>query len=400
MQCLGRTKASNFRKRCTRETSFLLCRQHAWQPLAAIVAVVVFFAALSEFTGFSLRDLYTKAPPIPDITCTMEYPIKAEDDKVFRNKHNPEIVISNNGPVKALSVSGDVRSYRYNSEKDKIVSVVSQGMKSFSHSFFKEELKPFDELRHPTMGLAGVNLIGIFIITVTYHLDPDMKRIDFKKRFFIENKVIKDENQFSTDERYAHILQKVDEFKGFPDDKLVVKGFAAGEHAWLIEPENWFGARRGYDGKLTIVGLPKDQGTSKMDGYPFLELTPHPFKATGFYIEAEIVDDHVEAKTAFAVTNTGDADALITEDGFEIVKTIEPGQTKYYTRNITLSRREGNEEPLENMIKFIDEAEIAVELQFSINYRPANDKEKFLKVTGHYSIGKHKAIEIKKEPEP
>jgi hypothetical protein len=329
----------------------------------------------------------------------MEYPIKAEDDKFFRDKHNPEIVISNNGPVKALSVSGNVNSYRYNSEKDKIVSVVSQGMKSLNHSFFKEELKPFDELRHPTIGLAGDNMIGVYIITVVYHIEPDMERIKFEKRFFIENKVIKDENQFSADERYAHILDRVDEFSGFSDEGVFVKLTAAAEHVWMMEPENWYGARRGEDGKVTVIGPPKDQGTLKKDGYPFLELTPHPFKATGFYIKAEIVDDHVEAKTAFAVTNTGDTAALLTKDGFEIYKIIEPGQTKYYTENVNLSRKEGNKEPLENMIKFIDEAEKAIELQFKINYRPANDKEKFLKVTGHYSIGKHKAIEIKKEPE-
>ena len=111
----------------------------------------------------------------------MEYPIKAEDDKVFRNKHNPEIVISNNGPVKALSVTGNVMSYRYNSDEDKIVSKMTQGMKSFTHSFFKEELKPFDELRHPTMGLTGENVIGIYIVSVVYYIHPDMDRIDFEK---------------------------------------------------------------------------------------------------------------------------------------------------------------------------------------------------------------------------
>ena len=52
------------------------------------------------------------------------------------------------------------------------------------------------------------------------------------------------------------------------------------------------------------------------------------------------------------------------------------------------------------MIRFIDEAEEAVYPQFNINYRPANDREEFLKVTGHYSIGKQKAIGIKKRPEP
>ena len=54
-------------------------------------------------------------------------------------------------------------------------------------------------------------------------------------------------------------------------------------------------------------------------------------------------------------------------------------------------------QPLENVIKSIDESEVAFEIQFSINYRPANDKEQFLKVTGHYNVGKHKVTEVAKE---
>ena len=125
-------------------------------------------------------------------------------------------------------------------------------------------------------------------------------------------------------------------------------------------------------------------------------MKPHPFKATGLHIKAEIVDDHVEVKTAFAVTNTGDAAALVTEDGFELVKTIEPGQTKYYTKTFNIGRMPGNDQPLGNVIKSIDESEVAFGIQFSINYRPANDKEQFFKVTGHYNVGKHKVTEVAK----
>ena len=120
MQCLWRTKESNFWKRCTRQTPFLLCWQHAWKPFSVIVAIVFILAAISEFTGFNLRNLFPKAPVQPDIACSMEYPIKNEDDRVFRDKHNPVIVISNNGPVKALSVSGEVEAYQYDLKKTKL----------------------------------------------------------------------------------------------------------------------------------------------------------------------------------------------------------------------------------------------------------------------------------------
>ena len=396
IQCLGLTKSSNFHKRCTRETSLLLCRQHAWQPIAAIAAMVLFLAGLAEFTGFSLRDMLSKAPLVPDITCTMEYPIKVEEDKVFRDKHNPDIIIINNGPVSALSVSGKVNAYQYDCQKDAITGYAYQGMKNLDSAFAKDELKPFEDLRHPTVGMTGENIIAVYIIDVVFHIGTEMERFEREFRFFVEHKEISDEAQFKKDNRYAHIMQKLGDVDLSTWTGVRFKATAAAEHTWFAEAENWYGARNGEDGKVTILGLPKGQDPSKRFGYPFLELKPHPFKDTGLHIKAEKVGDHVEVKTVFAVTNTGDAAALVTEDGFEIVRTIEPGQTKYYTKTAKVSRKPGNEQPLENVIKSIDESEVAFEIQFSINYRPANDKERFLKVTGHYNIGKNKVTEVAK----
>ncbi len=390
MQCLWRTKESNFWKRCTRQTQFLLCWQHAWKPFSVIAAIVIILGALSEFTGFNLRDFFPKSPVQPYIRCSMEYPIKKADDRVFRDTHNPQIVISNNGPVKALSVSGKVEAYRYDSKKDEITGFAHQGMRSFDHAFSKEELKPFDEMRHPTIGVPGENILAIYIVRVVYHVGPEMEQLDLESRFFVENKVIKDDSQFRRDERYDHIMRKLDEVDTSQWTGTEVKVTAAAEHVYMLEPGNWLSAKRGHDGKVTIIGLPKDQGESKKDGYPFLELKPHPFEATGFYIKAEIVDDHVEVKTSFAVTNIGDSAAMITEDGFEIARTIEPGQSKYYTKTIKVGRKQGTEQPLENFFKLIDESEKTFEIRFNINYRPANDSEKLFKITGHYYIGKHK----------
>jgi hypothetical protein len=344
-----------------------------------------------------LRDLFSgsKAPAKPTITCSLEYPIKAEGDKVFRNKRNPDVVISNNGPVKVVSISGRVKVYQYDSEKDEITAFAYQGLKSFDHAFSSKELEPFDELRHSTLGLSGENVLVIYVVSVAYHVGPEMRSFDLESYFFVENQQIKDSHEFEKDDRYDQIMQKLEGFEILQEDELVVKATAAAEHTWLVEPENWFSAKRGDDGKLRIIGLPKDQGYTKMDGSPFLEIKPHPFKATGFFTKAEIIDDHVEVKTTFAITNTGDAAALITDDGFEIVTTIEPGKTKYNTRKIKVFRGEKNQEPLENFIHLINNEEKVFELKFNINYRLANDKEKLLKATGHYNIGKYKVSNIR-----
>ena len=318
---------------------------------------------------------------IPNISCTMEYPIKSEGDKVFRNKHNHELVISNNGPVKALSVSGRVELFNYNLINDKITTYTNQGMNNFDHAFHKEELKPFEEMRHPTIGLSGEKILAIYIVRVAYHVGLKMEKFNLESRFFVENKEIKDDSQFRGDARYDHIVRELNDFDRSQFTGTRVNFTAAAEHVWMLEPENYLSAKRADDGKVTIIGLPTDQGESKKDGYAFLELKPDLFKATGFYTKVEIVDNHVELNTVFAVTNTGDALARITEDGFDIVKTIEPGQTKHYTKTVIFSRREGNEKPLEDLIKQLNESEKAFEIEFNIIYQSANDNEKLFKVT-------------------
>lgn len=69
MDCLGRTKTSNFRQRCGRPARFLFCWQHIWQPLVVVGALVAFGAGLAELSGFSVRDLVigTPKPPAPDV---------------------------------------------------------------------------------------------------------------------------------------------------------------------------------------------------------------------------------------------------------------------------------------------------------------------------------------------
>ena len=400
MKCFGRTKESNYRNRCTRETSFLLCWQHAWQPFAAIVAVVLFFAALSEFTGFSLKDFFSKSLPAPDIICTMEYPIKTENNKAFRDKSFPEIVVTNKGPVSALSVSGRVILYDYDSNKDEIIGVGYNCYEGFDHAFAEKELVPFDKIRQLLTSYVGENKIVIYDVSVTYYVGEERKRYHLKKRFFVENGVIRDDKQFKNDSRYINILKKLDNIDPLNLNGAMVKITNATENAALVETKGIVSIQKDNDGKVVLVPRPEDQGEVKKEGYPFLVLKPYPFKSSGFSTKSEIFDSYVEVKTQFAVTNTGDAMAMITEDGFEVVEIIMPGETKYYTITSKEVWKKGIDKPLEDLVKHIDESENYFEIKFDIRYRPANDTKIFLKVTGHYSIGKHKVIEIKKGTNP
>jgi len=332
----------------------------------------------------------------PDVSCLMEYPIKIENDKYFRNKRNPDIVVKNSGPIKAISVSCDIKIYQYDLARNEIIRYLDTGFKSFDHVFSAPELKPFDELRHSTIGLTGKDTLAIYVVKVNYHRELDMKPFTFEEYFFTENQKIMDNNDFKKDGRYDRVIEKVKTYQPPKEDALRVKVTAADDHTWFMDADNWLSAKRGLDGRIRIVGLGKEQEKTPQDGYPFLDIKPKPFKATGFYTKAQIVEDHIEVKIRFEVKNAGDASAIITEDGLTPIVTIEPNQTKYYTKTIMVYKKKDDRKPLEKIIKSIDNEDMVFQLKSSIRYRPGNDKEKLFKSTIHYEIRKNKVLPIQK----
>lgn len=60
MKCFGRTRSSNFRKRCSKQAGLLFCWQHTWQPLIAFTCLVTLGAGIAELSGFNIRDLINR----------------------------------------------------------------------------------------------------------------------------------------------------------------------------------------------------------------------------------------------------------------------------------------------------------------------------------------------------
>ena len=81
------------------------------------VLLLIFGLVFTTVGGYLTKDGWHKwhqKTVIPNISCSMKYPIKVEDDKVARNKRNPDVIITNNGPIKVVSVVCDIKVYVYN----------------------------------------------------------------------------------------------------------------------------------------------------------------------------------------------------------------------------------------------------------------------------------------------
>lgn len=360
------------------------------------VLVVNILVILGVFVGATVRSSIemskTKEVEVtpknvkPDISCIMEYPIKVENNQVFRYKRNPEIIIKNNGPFKAVSLSADIKIYVYNTQHNNISQFIDTGFKSFDSEVLERELDVFDEIKHSLIGFTGKDSIAIYLVRISYHRKSDMKSFSLKEYFFIQNEIIYNNKEFEKNDLYLKIIKKVESY--IPSKSGGVKITAAKEHVWFAESDGSVATKINDEGKL-VIRTPEEQGDIKQDGYPFLEIKPVKFKATGFYTDAKIVDDHVEIIIPFKAKNIGDSAANLTENGFDITNTIDPGKALYTKKIIWMKLKEDSKITLEDYLNKFDTNERMFKYRFFVYYIPADKPDKLFKVVVHYNIGKN-----------
>lgn len=317
----------------------------------------------------------------PSISCIMEYPIKVENEKPYRNTKNPSIIIKNSGPISAVSLSAAINIYIYNTKENKIVELIKTGFKGFDLAISAKELEPFSDIEHSTIGIDGKDIIGVYSVNVRYYRKSDMKSFELNEYFFTRNKKIYSNSEFKNDDKYQIIIDKISSFS-LPDTKgNEVKITAAAEHTWFIESGPSILKRKNEDGSVTIAGPPEIQGDSVLKGLPHLIVNPSRFKDSDHFIEAEIEGDRIKAKVKYEVKNVGDVTAVITQDGFNPIVDIEPGQIKYYTNTLKISRGPNNSSPLQEFIDMLGTEKEALKITLNLLYRPKNADSRLFQVT-------------------
>jgi len=218
-----------------------------------------------------------------------------------------------------------------------------------------------------------------------------MKLYNLNELFFTHNKTIYSDLEFRNGDRYQIVIDKMKSFVQ-PDTKgNEVKITAAAEHTWFMETGPSILKRKNEDGTVTIIGPPENQKNSITQGLPYLSVTPSPFKESGFFIEAEIEGEHINVKVKYEVKNGGSVTAVVTDDGFNPVVEIEPGQKKYYSNTLKISRGPNNTAPLHKFIELLDTGKEPLKITLNLLYCPKNDESKLFKVTTSNEFSKNSA---------
>ena len=360
--------------------------------VATVVSLIIAIKKCSTEKGLTHQHVR------PDISVSMEYPIKVEEDKTYRDTTNPDVIIRNNGPIKAVSLSDDVKIYTYNTEQKEIVNYADFGVEGFGHEISAKELEPFDHIKHSTIGVSGKNVIAVYVIDVVFHRESDMERFTLNDIFFTQNKDICSNVEFAKNEHYANIIQKIKEFDPTDPKKRKFVITKANEKTWFVESDSLHQARIMEDGKLRIIGDPVPQSEDPREGFPHLDIVPHRFSKCDCFIKAEIVGETVEAKIQHRVSNGGNAVAGITENGFDIIKEIEPGKESYYVSlPLVLKRDEADPRSVQEIFDALERGDDTIRAGVTFMYRAGNEPGKLFSVSVVHEFTKNSVKSIDSE---
>jgi len=369
--------------------SYLFMKRYDYNLAAIAIVVTVFLAVTGGLWALHQDDIQKILHHLdikPKISCYFEYPIKVEGDKVERTKKNPDIVIKNDGPIEAVSLSADIKIYVYDEQKEMVVQFVDCNFKGFDDVILAQELLPFKDIRQSCIGFNGSNSVAVYSVSVKYYRESNMEPFSLEEHFFTKKREIITAQELKESGKYEKIIEKVKSF--VPDE--VGSRFdisAATDDIWFVEQNGSFAMKKDADGKL-IVQTPEIQGEVSQASYPFLEIKPKRFKSTGAYIEAKIEDNSVKVDIYFEAKNTGDDTANLTEDGFETIATIEPSKSLFTTKTVMAKLKENSVITLDDYLKTINTDDRIFKYRFFAYYRPANHPNELFKVVVYYNIGR------------
>jgi len=325
----------------------------------------------------------------PNISCSMEYPIKAENGKYSRDKRNPDIIVRNNGPIKAVALTVDVKIYTYNTELERIVEYTDIGLEGFGFVQSAKELEPFDHIKHSTIGVKGKNLIAAYLIDIVFHRESAPEQLSVREYFFTRNGIIYTHDDFKENEHYPKLIEKIKNYDPTDPKKRKFVVTKADEKTWFVESDSLHQARIMEDGRLRIIGDPVPQSEDPREGFPHLDIVPHRFSKCDCFIKAEIVKDHIEAKIQYRISNVGDSAAGITNNGFDIIKEIEPGMEKFNIKNMVLRRGETENRSVQDLYDRLENGNERIVMTWTILYRAENEPAKLFSVSANHEFTKN-----------
>jgi len=335
-----------------------------------------------------------KSDAIPEIKCALRYPMKIEKGVVQRRGH-PEATVVNVGPVKVGALAVDLTLYTYETRTAKIATYIEMHNGSHGHFMFKEGLKSADEASEQVVGTQNQGFISVYVFSLTYYREGDMKKFNRSERFFEQDFNIVPESDYSRKTNYRKILKAIKSFKPrTADNQFSMYGADGG---WVLG-NGKVGLFMFKDCGLFTQSIPRDLRAVIKEQYanenrPLLYIKPVILEETGAYWSPKVVDrDTVCVTFKYEVENVGKSAAvrISIAGGDTYPKHLVPGGKIYRNEPVVGIVEKDSKQTAQDLIRNMDKESFTLEVTFSfLYYQDAGNREYMTRFT--YRIRKDKA---------
>jgi tetratricopeptide (TPR) repeat protein len=141
--------------------------------------------------------------------------VKPDVRAVIRHSSSPtqkdnaiaaELVVWNNGPIKAVSLSGSYRTYILNPTNYYVVASMGISEPLVDYSFSMPEFKPIDNY---VKQILSVSSPALYVANLTYYRETDMERYSTEDYFLFENGAYYDRESFKGRTNYNTLMDSL-----------------------------------------------------------------------------------------------------------------------------------------------------------------------------------------------
>ncbi|MGA2801799.1 MAG: hypothetical protein ABSE97_05455 [Verrucomicrobiota bacterium] len=170
-------------------------------PIAAVVISCASFAN-SCYQTVQARKIFR--PYVrPDIQCVVRHSSRPED------KDNPlatELVVWNNGPIKAVSVSVAYKSFIVDLTTLKVIASMSIPEDLSDATFIQADLEVGPKIIRPILGTSPP---VVTVVEITYYRESDMKKFSREDFFFNDSGSYYDQQSYMSHPGYATLMKNL-----------------------------------------------------------------------------------------------------------------------------------------------------------------------------------------------
>lgn len=176
--------------------------------LVALVMSIKSFSIAKESLSLSQKQAeasrrYHQENVKPDVRSVVRHSSSPTEND---NAMAAELVVWNNGPIKAVSLSGNYRVYVLNPTNFHVFASMGISEPLVDYSFSKPEFKPNDNYIKQILSASSP---ALYVVNLTYYRETDMERFNTEDYFLYYNGLYHNRDSFKTMTNYNSLMDSL-----------------------------------------------------------------------------------------------------------------------------------------------------------------------------------------------